>query len=203
MSSIPAFATYALHFSQYKYILIFLWTIVEWPILMIACGFLLKIGSLDFLPVFISVALWDLVGDVFWYSVWRYFLDWFSRKYGRFFWLTEELIWKIKLLFKKFDTSILFISKVTLWFGAALVTLMVAGASHIPFKKYMLINFLGETILVLILFFLGYFLGNTYTLIADNLKYYFLGGVVIIIPTILYFFHKYFKTKILDSWSLL
>jgi membrane protein DedA with SNARE-associated domain len=52
---------------------------------------------------------------------------------------------------------------------------MVAGAMKIPFKKFLMMNFLGEIVLVGILLFLGYFLGNAYNMLSDNLKYYFIA----------------------------
>jgi len=43
MTTLPIFATFALHFATYKYPLIFLGTMIEGPFLMIACGFLLSL----------------------------------------------------------------------------------------------------------------------------------------------------------------
>ena len=41
MSTLPAFAAYALEFPTYKYLLICAGVAIEGPMLMIACGFLL------------------------------------------------------------------------------------------------------------------------------------------------------------------
>jgi membrane protein DedA with SNARE-associated domain len=54
-----------------------------------------------------------------------------------------------------------------------------------------------------ILLFLGYFLGNAYNMLSDNLKYYFIAWVICVIPLSLYLMNRYLKTKIIDSWSLL
>ncbi|MDD5376780.1 MAG: DedA family protein [Candidatus Gracilibacteria bacterium] len=201
MSSLPDFAIYALQFSSYKYFLIFIGTIIEGPILMIACGFLLKLGLFSFIPLYLSVIAGDLVGDIIWYGIGRYFLDTFLVRFGGYLGVDEEILGKVKVLFKRFHTKILFISKITIGFGASLAVLLVAGASRISFKKYTVINLFGEIILVAMLFLIGYILGSAYTKVSDNFKYYFIIAIVLIIPLSLYFLHRYFKTKILEKGS--
>ncbi|MEI6711130.1 MAG: VTT domain-containing protein [bacterium] len=197
MSTLPAFAAYALEFPTYKYLLIGIGVAIEGPMLMIACGFLLTFGALDFFPLYISILVGDLVGDAAWYGVGRYFLDPFLERFGRYFGVSKELLNQVKPLFKKFHTRILFLSKITLGFGASIATLMTAGATHIPLKKYLAINFLGEILLVLALLGLGYSFGATYAQLAEELKYYFLIGLVIIVPTLIISITRYFKHKLL------
>jgi membrane protein DedA with SNARE-associated domain len=156
MSTLPAFAAYALEFPTYKYLLICVGVAIEGPLLMIACGFLLTFGALDFLPLYVSILAGDLMGDAAWYAIGRYFLDPFLHRFGRYFWVSKELLNQVKPLFKKFHTRILFFSKITLGFGASIATLITAGATHIPLKKYLAINFLGEILLVLVLLGIGY-----------------------------------------------
>lgn len=201
MNSLPTFATYALEFINYKYLLIFIGTVIEWPILMVACGFLLKLWVFNIVPLYLSILLWDLFWDVLWYCVWRYFLDTFLLRFWRYFWVDLQLINSVKILFQKYHTKILFISKITIGFGAALVTLVVAGASHIPFKKYITINLLGEFILVATLFLIGYLFWNLYTQVSDAFRYSFIVAMIILVPIIIYSISHYFKNKILDQWS--
>lgn len=75
---------------------------------------------------------------------------------------------------------------------------MTAGATHIPLKKYLAINFLGEVLLVLGLLGLGYSFGAAYGKLAEELKYYFLIGLVIMVPTLIFSMTRYFKHKLLD-----
>lgn len=84
MSTLPAFAAYALEFPTYKYLLICAGIAIEGPMLMIACGFLLTFGALDFFPLYISILIGDLAGDAVWYAVGRYFLDPFLGRFGRY-----------------------------------------------------------------------------------------------------------------------
>ena len=201
MSTLPAFAAYALEFPTYKYLLICAGVAIEGPMLMIACGFLLTFWALDFLPLYISILAGDLMGDTAWYAIGRYFLNPFLERFGRYFWVSKELLNKVKPLFHKFHSRILFFSKITLGFWASIATLMTAWASHIPFKKYLAINLLGEVFLVLALLWLGYSFGAAYGQLADEFKYYFIIGLIIVVPALIYSITRYFKHKLLDAWS--
>jgi len=203
MSSLPAFATYALEFPTYKYLLIGIGAIIEGPFLMIAWGFLLTFWALDVIPLYLSLVLGDLVADMGWYAVGRYFLHPFIRRFGRYFWVSEESLDRVRPLFHKFHTRILLISKITIGFGASLATLITAGAMRIPLKKYIVVNLVWEVLLVWALLWLWYFFGSAYTQVADDLKYYFIIGLIIVIPALIYGITRYFKHKILDAWSRL
>jgi membrane protein DedA with SNARE-associated domain len=167
--------------------------IVEGPILMIASGFLVLSGFLSFIPAFITILLGDLVGDIIWYYVGYFFAEPFLRKYGKFFKITNETFEKAKNLFHKNHTKILLISKITIGLGMALAVLMAAGASHISFKKYLFLNFIGELILISILMALGYFFGQIYFYIPGILKIYSAIGIVAVIGVVAYFLTRYVK----------
>ena len=163
---------------------------------MIASGFMYHLGYFSFVPMLIALCVGDLVADVFWYYLGYYFLEPFLKKRGHFLSVTPELLEKARLLFHKYHEKILFISKVTLGFGMALATLMTAGASKIPFKKYMILNALGEVVLVLMLIILGYFFGRASNAIAGWFKTVFLVGAGIVCLVVLYGFSRYMKSKI-------
>jgi membrane-associated protein len=92
----------------------------------------------------------------------------FVRKFGKFFGITEENISKVKDIFHKYDSTILFLSKITMGLGFSLVTLITAGLVKIPLKRFAFWNALGEIIWVGGLMAIGFYLGNFY-LQADNI----------------------------------
>jgi membrane protein DedA with SNARE-associated domain len=113
--------------------------------------------------------------------------------------VTPELFEKFKMLFHKYKVKILLISKITIGFGGmALVTLTAAGAAKIPFKKYMIINIMGEFILVALLLSIGYFFGGIYVTIPKNLKIVFIVLVISLISFIVYRSSKHMKHKIIN-----
>ncbi len=189
LTSILGFASY------FRYPLIAIGTIIEGPILMIASGFFYRTGFFEIVPLFIAILIGDLIGDVFWYVVGRYFAEPVLNRHGKFVGITPERFEKIKELFKKYHERILLFSKLTIGLGFALGVLIVAGATKVSFKRYMIINLLGEVFLVAIMLTIGYFFGEVYSNISDNFKAGFLIIVALLILSFSYFFSRYVKKK--------
>jgi len=166
--------------ATYRYPFAFFSVVVEGPIAMVGSGMLYRLGQFDFLPLYIALVSGDLVADMFWYSVGRYAAEPFIRRFGRFFGVTKDVFEKMEEVFRKHDTKILFISKLTMGFGFALATLVAAGAVRVPFKKYFILNLFGGFIWTGFLIFVGFFFGQLYSQIADSFKVAFLGVVALI-----------------------
>ena len=130
LTSILGFASY------FRYPLIALGTFVEGPILMIASGFFYRTGFFEIVPLFIAILIGDLIGDVFWYMVGRYFAEPVLSKHGKFVGVTPDRFEKIKELFTKYHEKILIFSKLTIGLGFALGVLVVAGATKVSFKRF-------------------------------------------------------------------
>ena len=167
--------------------------IFEGPIVMVASGFLYRQGFFEFVPMFTTICIGDLAADVGWYSLGYFFGEPFLKKHGHFFSVTPENFEKAKALFHKYHTKILLVSKMTLGLGMSLAVLMAAGASKVPFRMYIILNAIGEIVLVSILLILGYFFGNLYSLIDKGFKGLFLFGFVAFIAILTYGFANYMK----------
>lgn len=194
---LPSILSYALTFTaSAKYFLLFLGVIIEGPILMIACGFLLRSGVFDILPLYSVIVLADLAADIFWYYAGYYFAEPLTRKFGFYIGVTPELFEKTKEIFNKYHEKILFISKITVGLGLALATLIVAGASRIPFRRYIFLNFIGELILVAVMLFVGYAFGEVYhNYVADSFKDLFLITGALVLGLSVFGATKYLKAK--------
>jgi membrane protein DedA with SNARE-associated domain len=183
---------------QFKYLLLFIGTVVEGPVLMVACGFLLQFGVFQPIPMFVALASGDIVADVGWYYAGRFFLEPFMRRHGHFLSVTPEMIERVKKLFHTYHTRILFISKITIGFGMALGVLMVAGASRVPFRKYLIINIAGEIVFVMSMLLLGYLFGNAFTLIATGFRWLFIGAALVVTLAIIAGVSRYAKKRLLN-----
>ena len=193
---VPALVTYALGIaSSYKYLLIFLGTVVEGPIVMMASGFFMRFGVFSIVPLYIALMAGDLVADMFWYYIGSRFAGPFVLRFGKFFSLTPEMVEKLKKLIRKHDTAMLLGSKLTAGLGLALAMVIAAGASHVPFKKYMMLNAIGEFVVTGMLLAVGFYFGELYTYIDDSFKALFVFGAVVTIGALAYGFSKYFKKK--------
>lgn len=180
-----------------RYFLLFLGTIVEGPVVMLTSGFLYRLGQFEFFPMYLTLMAGDLVADVGWYAVGYYGTRPLINKFGDFLNITPEIIDKIEKRFNTYQNKILFISKITMGFGFALATLIVAGMLKVPFKKYVLLNLAGGFIWTLFLIVIGYFFGNVYALLTKPLKVAFLLISAIFVIITLYLVNRYLvKTEI-------
>ena len=153
-----------------KYALVFIGCIVEGPIVMITSGFLYRLGQFEIFPLYLSLMAGDFTADVVWYLVGRFGAGPLVNRFGKFLNITPEIIEKIEKRFKTYQDKILFISKITMGFGFALATLIVAGILKVNFKKYALLNLFGGFIWTAFLLVVGYFFGNIYFAIARPLR---------------------------------
>ncbi len=178
-----------------KYILLFLGCLFEGPVAMVAGGFLYKLGVVELVPVYAVLMAGDLVADISWYFIGRFAGRPFISKWGHFFGVTEEAVTRIQGRFHKYQERILIISKLTTGFGFAVVTLVVAGMLHVPFKRYVMLNLLGGFIWVAFLITVGYFFGNIYESITGPEKLIFIGVALCGIIFVLRFVKKYLLAK--------
>lgn len=198
--ALPTFLTYALTYANYfKYPLVFIGAIIEGPVLMVASGFLLHRKVFDAIPLFFALMLGDLLADVGWYFIGRFFAEPLLRNHGHFLSITPEVLEKAKQLFHHYHAKILFISKITIGFGMSLATLMTAGAARIPLRKYLSLNALGELILIPTLLTLGYFFGQASSYLNSTFEIIFLIGVAGVVIFSMRFFSQYMKKKITET----
>jgi membrane protein DedA with SNARE-associated domain len=181
--------------SYLAYGIIVLVSFVEGPILAMICGVLYKLGIVTFLPIYIALMAGDLVGDSFWYSIGYYFGHPFIKKFGRYFSLTESGVVSVTRIFHTYKNSILLISKMTMGLGFALVTLVTAGIVKIPFRRYMLLNFIGQFFWTAFLLVVGYFLGDLYMKINGVFGAFFIGAIIVIAFGGLIGWGKYMKKR--------
>jgi membrane protein DedA with SNARE-associated domain len=192
------FLTYALSFSaSIKYPLLFVGVIIEGPVLMVMSGFLLHAGVFNPIGLFVTLIAGDLVGDVFWYCVGSRFLLPILDRRGKVFGISKEMFERVKALFDSYHEKILFISKITIGFGMALATLMIAGATKVPFRKYIIINFVGEMVLVVILLSIGFLFGEVSKYFAEGLRIAYFVAMAVVSIMVLYGFAHIMKKKIM------
>ncbi len=157
-----------------KYFLLFLGTLFEGPVVMMASGFLYKLGQFDLLPMYLVLVFGDFTADIGWYCVGRYATRKAIFKYGHFIGIRPEIIEKVEKRFKKYHQRILIISKLTMGLGFAFIVLIVAGIFKVPFKNYVILNLIGGFIWTALIITIGYFLGNIYLMIPPSIKIIFI-----------------------------
>ncbi len=177
-----------------KYVLLFIGCIFEGPIVMMASGFLFKLGQFNLLPMYTSLVLGDFTADILWYCLGRFGTRSAIFKYGYIINLTPKILEKVEDNFLKYHEKILIISKLTMGLSFAMAVLVVAGIFKVPFKNYAVLNLLGGFIWTAFLITVGYFFGNIYTAIPESAKIIFTVSSLILIILGLRFANNYLKT---------
>ena len=178
-----------------KYVLLFIGTLFEGPVVMMASGFLYKLGQFNLLPMYIALLVGDFVADIGWYCLGRYGTRKIILKYGHLIGIAPIAFEKAEKLFHKYHKKILIMSKLTMGFGLSTVVLMVAGISKVPFKSYVILNLIGGLIWTAFLITIGYFLGNVYNVIPRSMKIIFVVSIFTMFILGIRYINNYLKTK--------
>jgi membrane protein DedA with SNARE-associated domain len=193
-ANLPTILSYALSFTAtFKYPLVFVAAVLEGPIVMIACGFLLRLGFFSFPWLFITIFAGEMIGDLGWYYLGRWFANPILRKWGKFIGVTPDQFEKVKAAFLRHPRKILILSKMTMGLGFAVGVLMVAGSVRTKLKTFYFINGLGELWFLSAMLALGYFFGHLYTTIANSFKVAFIVASAIVVVLAVYGFSRYVK----------
>lgn len=155
---------------QYTYTALFIGSFLEGPIVMMTGGFLLRIGQVSFLPLYIALVLGDFISDIAWYLAGYAVARNVLLRWGRLFGITPEGIEQMEPIFKHYSLRILIVSKLTMGFGLAAATLTTAGMLRVSFVRYAIVNLVCGLAWSLVMLLIGYFFGNLFDLIPGGFK---------------------------------
>lgn len=147
---------------QYGYIFIFFAAPFVGPLISLASGVLIRLEVLSLVPVYATLMASELTADMLWYWLGYHWGDPFVVRYGHYVGITEKRIEHTKAVYHRYHDSIIFIAKITAGFGVAPVIFFTAGLSRVPFRRYMLMNVLGQIIWTAAMLAIGYYLGHMY-----------------------------------------
>src|SRR4051812_3000746 len=89
-------------FDSSKYIILFFGCIFEGPVLMMACGFLYRLGQFSFVPMYAVLVAGDFTADLGWYALGRFGARSVLFRFGSRFGITPETVEKIQGRFHKY-----------------------------------------------------------------------------------------------------
>lgn len=171
----------------YKYYFLFPAVIIEGPIITVIAGFLSVQGLMNFYLAFLVIVAGDLAGDAAYYAFGRWGRKNFIEKYGRFIGISPAKIASLENNFKSNGGKIIVFGKLA--HGIGTVFLVAAGASRMPFIKFMFYNLVATAPKSVILLLVGYFFGHAWVRIGGYFDYFALGALVLSIGLLmLYYF---------------
>lgn len=156
------------YISHYGYLAVFLLSLVEGPVVTIFAAFLVSQGVLDLKAVYATVVLGDLIGDLIYYAVGRWFigrLPWRMGIRGR------ELRRRIDVLrshIRAHAGRVLLFGKLTQ--SAGFAVLLAAGAARVRLDTFIFYNVVGTLPKSALFVVLGYFFGHFYNTLSGELR---------------------------------
>jgi membrane-associated protein len=185
----------------HKYLFLFLGSIIEGMNTMILGGFLVSTGFVALIPTLFIFMLGEITNGYIWYCV-GYFagskpIDRWARSKPR----SEKVINTVQRYFEKYSGRAILITKFT--YSMTIATLIMAGSLKYDIKKFSLYNFIGSVGWVCMVFFTGYFFGQSYKLLfryLNNVLYIlvFLGGAITLVYILKFIFRLAFIKAILE-----
>ncbi len=168
---------------QYKYLVLFPIMVIEGPIVTILAGFLSSLGYLNIFMAYSIVVMGDIVGDSLYYAAGRWGQHVIFTRWGRYIGVTAERVTQLRQFFARHTMKTLMFGKLSHAVGAPV--LVAAGLAHVPYWKFLGINFLATLPKSLVLIVLGFYFGHSYTRIKTYLDYTAAGMILVALIAIL------------------
>ncbi len=178
---------------QYRYAVIFPIMVVEGPIITVIASFLASQGYFNVFVVYLMSIAGDLTGDSLYYVIGRWGRKLLIRRWGHYIGLTPARMGAAEHYFEHHAGKTLITAKLT--HGAGFFALFAAGASHMPYWKFLWYNFLGNIPKSLIFVVIGFYFGYMYAQIDSYLYYLSLIVIVIVLATVFLLYARQKKRK--------
>jgi len=170
--------------SVWGYAIILPIAIVEGPIITVISGFLVSLGRLNFILVFLVLLLADFLGDLLYYSIGRWGHGPWAKKIITKLGASQERRNRLEEVFRKHSLKILLLNKTQ---AAGAFILCYAGAIRMPLFRFLWINVLGSFPKIAFFETIGFYFGKSYSKIQTYLDY--AGLVMMLIPLSLLVFY--------------
>ena len=184
---------------SYSYPIIFLLLLVEGPLVAYVAALSSSLGYFNLLYIAILAILGNIIGDIIYYLIGRASSNF--HKPLKWFKVKEETIQHTKNILHGHTGKAMLLIKLTP--PLVLPGLIIAGATHVPFKKFLLYSSLVSIPYSLFFVFMGYYSGVAYTTFAH---YFHIGEIILVIFVALsiglFFYFRKLATKLAKKTKL-
>ncbi|MGA1845804.1 DedA family protein [Deferribacter abyssi] len=152
-------------------------------------GYLASLGKMSLIVVVICGITGSILGALFNYYIAYKFGRKYLIKYGKYLFIDEHKFKKIEVFFQKHGEITTFVGR--LLPGIRQYISFPAGLAKMNLVKFILYTGVGSGIWVIILAYVGFFVGNNIELVKNNLHkitFYMIPFIVILI--VIYIFNK-------------
>jgi membrane protein DedA with SNARE-associated domain len=156
-------------------------------------GYLISQNQMSWIGVILSGTLGSVLGALFNYAIAIYFGRPFILKYGKYFGVSHNHFIKGEIFFHKHGNISTFIGRLIL--GVRHYISFPAGLAKMNLKKFCFYTAFGASIWVLVLAYIGYFVGNNKEKVMEVSKqwslYILAGCALLIVAYIIWHKRKY------------
>jgi membrane protein DedA with SNARE-associated domain len=163
----------------YQYAVLVPAMIIEAPMATVLAGFLVSLGFFNGVIVYLIAVIVNAVSDSAYYAVGRWGRLELLNRWGKYVGLDAAKVRTFEADFAEHTTGILIAGKAAQGLGG--IILLAAGAAHVPFRRFLWINFLCTIPKMLILLLLGFYFGQAYEQIDRYLRYGTLALTILIV----------------------
>ncbi|MEF3691607.1 MAG: bifunctional DedA family/phosphatase PAP2 family protein [Candidatus Moraniibacteriota bacterium] len=160
---------------------------VPGQVVAVGAGILAKFGSLQLMETLLVFSVGAIAGDLIGYYLGAKYGENFILKYGKYFYLKDENFKKTKALIQEHAGKTIIGGRFNSITRA--LTPFTAGATCVPFYKFLFFDTLGGISWAITFTGIGYLFGNNYKIITDYFGEFFLIAFIIG-ATIVYAYKK-------------
>ena len=144
-------------------------SVIVGPPVTVFAAFLAAQGLFDPVVVYAISVLADLLGDLLYYAVGRWLLQWLAdERRGRWAARLHERASLLAPRIRRRAGAMLLFGKLT--HSAGFAVLLAAGAAHVKLRPFLWYNLLGALPKLLVLVLLGYWFGRLYASLEGDLR---------------------------------
>ncbi|MBI4836993.1 MAG: hypothetical protein HY813_01135 [Candidatus Portnoybacteria bacterium] len=150
---------------------------------LLASGFLIRLGFLNFFIVYPMALIAVFLRDIILYRLGERYGEELVTKFGRFFFVTPARLAKLEARLKNSGGKTIFFSK--FFYGLNHITIMAVGAIKFDFRRFLKIESVTIFLWGTLMLTLGFFLGHSFTLFGHYAKDIALLLTAVLVPIIL------------------
>jgi membrane protein DedA with SNARE-associated domain len=179
--------------TQYGYAIIFPISIIEGPMVAALAGFLVSVGRLNAVLVFLLLLLGDMIGDTLYYCLGYFFRRGKVPKWLGYIGIKDHNVHVFEHYFQKHDWKIILLGKTQ---AVGVVILFSAGFARMSYKKFMAYNVLGSTPKIILFEGIGFYFGESYKQLDSYFNYAAIASMALALALLggYFLFKRYLKT---------
>ena len=184
---------------RYGYWILIPIAVVEGPAITMVAGALVAAGQMNGVTASVLLILADLVGDALYYLLGRFGHGPLAGRLTKWLKVTPDRLTKLEQRFRANDWKLILIGKTQ---GLGSIILYFAGASRMPFLRYMVLNLVGTVPKVILFGAIGFLLGEGVMSSARYLNVIAgaaFGGAAVVLIVLYWLFRKYVWKDLVQS----